>query len=64
MSAKKIEEVIKAEEKSPVLCSFLIKEDCKVTYKGHFLEYKKGDKVDPLIGKYLLETGAPIKEVK
>lgn len=75
MSAKKveteateevIEEIIEekteeAEEKSSV---FIIKEDCKVTYKGHFLEYKKNDQVDEYIGKYLLETGAPIKEVK
>ena len=57
MSAK----IEKAGEKSP---AYIITEDCKVTYKGHFLEYKKDTEVDELIGKYLIETGAPIKVVK
>ncbi|AGK98171.1 hypothetical protein [Clostridium pasteurianum] len=58
--------VIEETENKPVEkpSSYIIKEDCKVTYKGHFLEYKKGTKLDNLIGKYLLETGAPVKEVK
>ena len=51
----------KAGEKSP---AYIITEDCKVTYKSHFLQYKKGDEVDELIGKYLIETGAPVKVVK
>lgn len=51
-----------AGEKSPAV--FIAKEDFEAMYRGQFLKFKKDEKIDRIIGKFLVETGAPVKVVK